>query len=74
VIPKRGPGKYMTEKSLRDRCRRVPGNTPFRREAKRLCNEGDFFGALDYLILSGDITHHHYQAYKNWRDAIEELV
>jgi hypothetical protein len=64
----------MSEKSLIDRCRRTKGDTPFRREAKRACAEGDYFRALDYLVLAGDITHWHAQAYTNWRMAIEELV
>ena len=52
----RGPGQYATDKSVRDRVRRLPADNAYRREAKRLVKEDhDLLGAMEMLLTSGDI-------------------
>lgn len=65
--PPRGPGKTASRDSVLGRLRRLPNDTGFRREAKRLAREeGDTLGAMQMLVLGGDATEAHVAAHRAW--------
>lgn len=63
------PALIASDVSVRDRIKRVPADNAFRREAKRLADEGQLLEALEYLVLSGDAQQEHVDAHKRWIDA-----
>lgn len=60
------PTLRASDHSVRERIRRVPADNAFRREAKRLAEEGNLIEALEYLVLGGDATQDHIDAHKRW--------
>lgn len=72
----RGPAKLASEKSVRDRIRRLSADTWWGREAKRLADEGDLLKAMDTLREVGNITHAHVHAFERWLEQqdIEDLA
>ncbi len=66
----KAPWKMASDKSVRDRVRRLPKDTPLYREAKRLIKEeGDTRAALKVLKETGDVTDAHIEAHERWLDA-----
>lgn len=65
----RGPGKYASREAVLNRLRRLPNETAFQREAKRLAREeGRTMDALEMLVLGGDADERHVAAHQAWLD------
>lgn len=64
----RGPGRIATDVSVRDRVRRLPRDTAWRREAKRILREDPSatLAALQALLQGGDVTQGHIDAHIRW--------
>lgn len=66
----KGPWKIASDKSVRDRVRRLSADIPMYREAKRLVREdNDTRGALLVLLDMGDVTQEHIDAHDRWLEA-----
>lgn len=62
----RGPSRYLSSDSVKDRVRRMKASTPTRQRARQLAREGQTLEAMYVLLSEGDVTVAHVEAHERW--------